>query len=117
MSCAHSASKHSVLHLALLLASAPFIWALQALNALNRLRKCLTPTQMASQPARNYLPLSPYPMTNQGPFLPLLGPSGDDFDPEHDPWSRSLDDKRVIEACRQHLSRCLPLDPSRYDHP
>jgi len=42
----------------------------------------------------------------------------DDFDPSEpgDPWSEYLDQPFVIDACRDHLSRCHDLDPAKHDH-
>ena len=121
----HSASKHSVFSSAWLLLLLPLIWALIACNRLRQALQTHTATQTASRRgprrASNYLPLSPYPIDGAGTFPASPAASDeplDDWNPSEpgDPWSEYLDVPEVIHFSRQHLARCLLLDPSRHDH-
>lgn len=121
----HSTSKRSVFSSAWLLLLLPLIWVLIACNRLRQALQTHTATQTASRrgPSGGYLALGVTPLEDRmGPPQPLAGPSHDDplddFDPSQpgDPWSEYLDVPEVIHFSRQHLARCLLLDPSRHEH-
>ena len=117
MSCTQTAFSFSAWRLAWQLLLSPFALASLALRHALTALLSLPPTQTGFRPARNYLPLSPYLMSSQGPAEALTDPSDDDFDPEFDEWALWLDDPYVARSCIPHLTRCHALDCSKHSHP
>jgi hypothetical protein len=73
-----------------------------------------TPQASTRAPERLYVPIGHIPAHPSAHAVEIL----DDHDPSEpgDPWAEYLADPAVIAHGRQHLERCLKLDPSRHDH-